>query len=402
MPDHPGPLDGISVVDFTQVFAGPFCTHQLTLLGADVVKVEPVGVGDILRKYAHGGDQMGGLSGSFISVNAGKRSIALDLKQPRGVEVAERLVARADVLVENFRSGVMDRLGFSAQRCRELNPRLVRASLSGFGPDGPMAHYPAYDHNLQATSGMMALNGEEGDPYLKVGFPVVDSFSGYTAAFAVLAALRQRDRTGEGQEVDVAMLDASLVLMTSMVVPYLNAGAEPPRSGNRGYSGSPTADVFRVADGALAIGANWPRQYEALCTALDRPDLVDDPRFRTKEDRIAHAGALREQLEHALGEHDTEHWEGVLNAAGVPASKVRSVQEACGLDQLAERGLFQDVPVSTADPTPVRVLNNGFRGAWNGVTAPAPLLGEHTDTVLGDLGYSTGDITRLRDTRAVG
>ncbi|MCP5145933.1 MAG: CoA transferase [Gammaproteobacteria bacterium] len=396
------PLSGIRIADFTQVFAGPFCTHQLVLLGAEAEKIEPVGVGDILRKYKHGGDQMGGTSGSFISINAGKKSIELDLKNARGREVAERMVATADVVVENFRAGVMTRLGFSWERCRELNPRIVYASLSGYGADGPMKHFPAYDHNMQAMSGMMTLNGAEKDPYMKVGFPLIDSFAGYTAAFAILAALRQRDRTGEAQYVDIAMLDASIVLMTSMVVPYMNAGRAPPRTGNRGYSGSPTADVFAARNGQLSLGANWPYQYEALCQALGLPELIDDARFATRDSRIANEIELRTLLEAKLQQEDAEFWEDHLNAAGVPASKVRTIAEAVALEQLQMRNLFQSVPVSHGDERSVKILNNGFRAEWNGVSDPSPLLGEHTDEILSRLGFNQQAIESLRAEGVVG
>lgn len=396
------PLTGIRVADFTQVFAGPFCTHQLTLLGAEVEKVEPVGVGDILRKYKHGGDPMGGLSGSFISINAGKKSIELDLKSDAGRAIAEKMIAEADIVVENFRPGVMDRLGLSWERCRELNPRIIYASISGYGAEGPMRHYPAYDHNMQAMSGMMSLNGSEGDPYMKVGFPLIDSFAGFTCAFAILAALRQRDQTGEAQRIDTAMLDVSLVLMTSMVVPYMNAGKEPPRTGNRGYSGSPTADIFRCNDGQISLGANWPYQYEALCNALGKPELITDPRFLTKEDRITNDAALREALEAALSQADGAHWENVLNGVGVPTSKVRTVGEACALDQVQGRNLFQTVPVSRDDPQAVQVLNSGFVADWNGIEAPPPMMGEHSDEILTRLGYDHTQIAAIRAEGAVG
>ncbi|HWW63492.1 MAG TPA: CoA transferase [Sphingomonadaceae bacterium] len=396
------PLSGIRVCDFTQVFAGPFCTHHLVLLGADVEKIEPVGAGDILRKYKQGGDPMGGLSGSFISINAGKKSILLDLKSEKGREIAEKMVAEADVVTENFRPGVMNRLGFSWERCREINPRIIFASISGYGSEGPMRHFPAYDHNMQAMSGMMSLNGDEGDPYMKVGFPLIDSFTGFTAAFAILAALRQRDATGEAQRIDVSMLDASMVLMTSMVVPYMNAGRQPPRTGNRGYSGSPTADIFRCRDGQLSLGANWPAQYEALCKAIGAPELITDPRFMTKEDRSANDGALRVLLEAKLEQRDGAEWEDLLNGVGVPTSKVRSVGEALELPQLGLRNLFQPIPVSRKDDHEVKVLNSGFVADWNGVVDSAPLMGEHSDAILSRLGYDGDAIARLRHEGAVG
>jgi CoA:oxalate CoA-transferase len=391
------PLAGVRVVDCTQVFAGPFCTYQLALLGAEVVKIEPPDRGDTLRFYRHGaGDPMGGMGGSFISINAGKRSVGLDLKHPSGKAVMEKLIAGADLLTENFRHGVMDRLGFGWERCRAINPKLVYVSLSGFGADGPLADWPAFDHTMQAMSGMMSLNGVPGAPAAKVGFPVIDSFAGYVAAFAALAALRQRDLTGEGQFVDVAMLDAALVLMTSMTTPYLNSGREPAPLGNRGYSGSPTSDLFKAGNGEISLGANTQAQYEALVEAIGAPELAEDPRFATLELRIANQQALREALEAIFGAADCEHWEERINAAGVPASKLRTVMEACAHPQLAGRDLFQPLPMSRQDSRPITVLNGGFKAGWNGASEPSPLLGEHTDEVLAALGYSAVEISRLR------
>ena len=397
------PLDGVRIIDCTQVFAGPFCTYQLALLGADVIKIETPGRGDTLRGYQHGaGDPMGGMGGSFISINAGKRSLALDLKHQGGKAVLERLIAGADALVENFRNGVMDRLGFGWERCRAINPRLVYASLSGFGAQGPLADYPAFDHTMQAMSGMMFLNSPPGAPPAKVGFPVIDSFAGYVAAFGVLAALTQRDRTGEGQLVDVAMLDAALVLMTSMTTPYLNSGREPAPLGNRGYSGSPTSDLFAARNGRLSLGANTQVQFESLCLAIGAPELSSDPRFLTLELRIANEPDLRQALEDILTTQDAEHWEPLINTVGVPACKLRTIMEACAHPQLADRDLFQSLTMSREDDRPVTVLNSGFKAGWNGADQPSPLLGEHTDEVLAQIGCSPDEINRLRSSGVVG
>ena len=397
------PLEGVRIVDCTQVFAGPFCTYQLSLLGAEVIKIEPPGRGDTLRFYSHGqGDPMGGMGGSFVSINAGKRSLALDLKSPDGKAVFERLLRGADGLVENYRTGVMARLGFGWEACGRINPRLVYASLSGFGAEGPLAGWPAFDHTMQAMSGMMALNTPAGSTPAKVGFPVIDAFAGYVGAFAMLAALMQRDRTGEGQYVDVAMLDAALVLMTSMATPYLNSGREPQPLGNRGYSGSPTSDLFAARNGQLSLGANTQAQFESLCAAIGAPQLVEDPRFATHEQRIASEPALRQALETIFAGEDAEHWEAKINQAGVPASKLRTLMEACAHPQLAGRTLFQPLTMSRQDPTPITVLNSGFRAGWNGVEEPSPLLGEHTDALLREIGYEEAEISWLRDRGAIG
>jgi len=397
------PLQGVRVVDFTQVFAGPFCTYQLSLLGAEVIKIEAPGVGDTLRGYRHGaGDAMGGMGGSFISINAGKKSVAVNLKHASGKALLRRLIESGDVLVENFRNGVMDRHGFSWEACKAINPRLIYASLSGFGASGPFKDWPAFDHTMQAMTGMMSLNGEPGDPPMKVGFPVIDAFTGYVAAFGILAALRQRDGTGQGQFVDVSMFDASLVLMTSMVVPYLNAGEQPKQLGSRGYSGSPTSDLFRTRDGHISLGANTQTQYELLCRAIEASELIDDPRFATHAARIDNDVALRAALEAIFATDDADAWELRINAAGVPASKLRTVFEACGLPHLQERGLMLNTKMSQKDDRDVTVLNNGFRADWNGIDAPSPMLGQHTDEVLAGLGCSEAEIAALRQEGALG
>ena len=396
------PLDGVRIVDFTQVFAGPFCTYQLSLLGAEVIKIETPGVGDVLRGYRHGaGDPMGGMGGSFISINGGKKSTAINLKHPDGKAILAKLIGTADVLVENFRGGVLDRQGFSWEACKALNPRLIYASMSGFGAGGANGDWPAFDHTMQAMTGMMSLNGEPGSPPTKVGFPVVDAFTGYVAAFGIMAALRQRDQTGEGQRVDVSMFDASMVLMTSMVVPYLNAGTEPKQLGSRGYSGSPTSDLFKTRDGHISLGANTQAQYEALCQAIGAPELATDPRFATHQARIGNDAALREALEAIFETGDAETWEARINAAGVPAAKLRTVFEACKLPQAEGRDLMLRTRMSKDDDREITVLNNGFRAGWNGLDGPSPLLGQHTDEVLMGLGYAAAEIEAFRRKGAV-
>ncbi len=249
----PQVLDGYRIVDFTHVLSGPIATNYLRLLGADVVKVESSS-GDTMRNY--GGKQVkDGMGPSFVSVNAGKRSIVLDLKNAADFEVARRLIATANVVVENFRPGVIDRLGLGYQVCREIKPDIVFCSISGFGQSGPLKANPAIDQIVQSMSGLMNLSGEPGSPPIRIGFPVVDTFSGLLAAFAIVSALLQRDRTGEGQYIDVAMFDAAMVMMVSVLGPYLVSGMKPEKQGNRGYSMAPTADTFPTAKAIRMCGA---------------------------------------------------------------------------------------------------------------------------------------------------
>jgi CoA:oxalate CoA-transferase len=394
-------LEGITVLDATQVMAGPFCTHLLRLLGARVIKVEKPGEGDVLRHYSRD-SQYAQRAPSFTSFNPGKESVSLDLKHPRGIEIVRRLAARADVLVENFRPGVMARLGLGYGQLKELNDRLIYCSVSGFGQSGPLRDYPAYDHVVQAVCGLMSVTGEPGSGPTKVGFPIVDTFTGYCAAFGVLAALQQRERTGLGQEVDVAMLDSALVLMTSIVAPYLTTGKVPEKTGNRGYNRSPTSDTFETKDRPISLGANTQRQFEPLCRAIGRPDLIGDPRFATAELREQHGEELRPEIQAALSRRPAAEWEAQLNKAGVPAGIVRTLPEVLEEPHLQTRDLIR--PLSPAgDGARHYFLDLGIRmGHRKGVPMPpAPTPGEHTLAVLRELGYSQQDIDDLARDRVI-
>ncbi|MEO6184980.1 MAG: CoA transferase, partial [Steroidobacteraceae bacterium] len=272
-------LEGIRVADFSHVMAGPYATHLLRLLGAEVIKVEAPGRGDAMRYY--GADRSyDGMAPAFIAVNAGKKSIVLDLKKEADLDAARSLVARCDVMVENFRPGVMQRLGLDWPAAQKLNPRLVYCSVSGYGQSGPRRDWPAIDNIVQATSGMMSLGGDPDGPPMRVGFPVVDTLTGQTAAFAILAALLRRERGGEGEYLDVAMFDATLAFMASAVVPYLVTGRALERTGNTGYSGQPTSALFAARDGhRISLGVVQQHQFEQLARLLDRPQWLSDARF---------------------------------------------------------------------------------------------------------------------------
>lgn len=389
------PLEGITVVDATHVMAGPFCTYLLRLLGARVIKIEKPGEGDVMRQYARdpGFEQM---APPFMAFNAGKESLTVDLKQPRGVEIIRRLAEKADVFVENFRPGVMARLGLGYEQLRSSNDRLIYCSLSGFGQSGPMRDYPAYDHIVQGVCGVMSLTGEPGSGPTKVGFPVVDTFTGYSAAFAILAAIQQRERTGKGQQVDVAMLDCALVLMVSMVAPYLTTGVPPEKVGNRGFNGSPTSSMFYTKDRPITLGANTQRQFETMCKLIERADLSEDPRFLTAAEREQRDAALREEIQPALLKRSATEWERLLNAAGVPAGVVRTIPEILSEPHLQTRNLVLPLP-ATSSGAKGFALNVGFQlqhGATEHLRAP-PTLGEHTRSILEELGYSSSSVAAL-------
>lgn len=385
------PLSGIRIADFSHVIAGPLATQFLCQLGAEVIKVEPEG-GDPLRYYTTR-RELRGMAEPFISTNAGKKSVVLDLKSEEGRRAARAIVASSDVLVENFRPGVIKRLGLDAETVMADNPGLIFCSVSGYGQEGPMRDFPAIDQIIQSVSGLMGLTGHagEGGP-LRVGFPIVDTYSALLSAFAILSAVvqRERDPEGKGQVIDVSMLDSAMVMMSSVVSPFLVSGVEPKRSGNRGFSGAPTADTFDTATDPITIGVVQQYQYERLCAAMERPDLVDDARFATPDARIENDVALQAELSATFATKPATEWEELLNRAGVPAGIVRSLSQAMALEQLSDRDLFQEVPVPT-EALPggqARVLKSGFRFAHDGpeVAGAPPKLGEHTRAVLDELG----------------
>jgi crotonobetainyl-CoA:carnitine CoA-transferase CaiB-like acyl-CoA transferase len=396
------PLAGLTVLDCTNVLAGPFAAYQLACLGARVIKVESP-TGDLARRLgadpAYAREAMGI---SFLAANAGKESIALDLKHERGREVFERLVGRADALLENFRPGVMARLGLAPERLRAMRPSLVYCAISGFGQDGPLAHSPAYDQIVQGLAGVMSVTGDERSAPLRVGYPVCDTIGGLTAAFALTAALLRAKSTGEGAFVDVSMLDATLATMGWVVSNYLNAGVVPRPLGNDNFTAAPSG-TFRTGEGLLNIAANEQRQFETLVDQLGLPDLKADPRFAEREARKRHRAELTAILEPQLAMRSAAQWEERLNAVGVPAGRVLSVPEILAHPHMAQGGLvasFDDVP---GTPREVRVLRPGFRidGERPSPACRPPMPSEHRDALLDELGYDLAQRATLVECGAV-
>jgi crotonobetainyl-CoA:carnitine CoA-transferase CaiB-like acyl-CoA transferase len=390
------------VLDLTNVLAGPFACHQLAHLGAEVLKVEALNGGDLARQL--GADpalNQRHMGVSFLAQNAGKRSIALDLKKPGGKAVLQRLVAGADALVENFRPGVMQRLGLGYQDLLAHNPRLVYCAISGFGQDGPLRDLPAYDQIIQGMAGVMSITGDAAGAPLRVGFPVADTIGGLTAAMAVCAALAERGRH-HGRFIDVSMLEAVIATMGWAVSNLLIAGREAQPMGNENMTASPSG-AFRTADGLLNIAANKQEQFEALAQVIAREDLVADPRFAQRQARLEHRFELKAEIEAALASHTAAHWWPMLTAAGVPAGPVYGVAQALAHPQVAGRGLvatFADAPGVGRD---IRVLRTGVKldGAAPAVDAPPPMLGQHTREILADLGYDDAAVSALHAEGAI-
>jgi len=389
-------LSGIRVLDLTNVLAGPYCAYQLALLGADVIKVEAPNGGDLARQLGASATlNQAGMGSSFLAQNAGKRSVVLDLKKEADRDRFLDLVASADALVENFRPGVMDRLGLGHASLKAVRPGLVYCAISGFGQSGPMRDNPAYDQIIQGLSGIMSITGTPETAPLRVGYPVADTLGGLVGAFAIAAALVRQKATGEGAFLDVSMLECTLSALGWPVSNYLTAGVEPRPMGNENMTAAPSG-AFRTGDGLLNIAANKQEQFVTLCGLIDRPELASDPRFAEREARKQNRAALKALIEDALAGAPAGAWEEKLNRAGVPAGRVLTIPQVLGEAQVTERGMttrFEGVPGMDRALTVVR---GGFTvdGEAPLPTRPPPALGEHMDEVFASLPQRSG--TRAR------
>lgn len=384
------PLQGVRVLDLTRVLSGPYCTWILGALGAEVVKVERPGRGDQSRDI---GPYVAGESVYFMSVNRCKRGMTLDLK--RGGDVLRRLIERSDVLVENFSPGVMDRNGLSYAEVSELNPRVVYASISGFGQTGPARSKRAYDQIIQAMSGVMSITGEPDGAPVRVGFSIGDLAAGLFCTVAILAALRQRETTGMGQCVDVAMLDSLVAMLENPIARYTNVGELAAPLGSRHPTVTPN-QAFLASDGWFVLAVGNDEQWRTFCHVIVRPDLAADPRYAKNSERTRLRDELEPALQKVLLERTRGDWVARLDAAGIPAAKLQTVGDVAESDQLIARGAIAEVlhPVAGL----LRFVSLPFKasGMDTFANSPAPSLGQQTDSVLGELGFDSSAIAAMR------
>ena len=393
------PFEGVKVLDFTQVLAGPYASYQLALLGADVIKVERREGEDMRRTPLSREWADRGLAPAFQAINGNKRSLTLDLSKPEAIAIVKQLAGQVDVVMENFRPGVMDKLGIGYAALSAINPRLIYCAISGFGQTGPGRTGAGYDGKMQALSGIMSITGHPETGPTRAGFAVCDVLSGSTAAFGVSSALFQRTHTGKGQLVDVSMLEATLAFLSGQIADYSVAGHRQQLSGNQAVSRRPTANLFKAGDGFLLLAVNSEKQYIALMTALGCADALQDPRFVDWFARRENEPALRAIIEEALASKGAREWEKVLEEAGAPCASIWKVEEVIDHPQIAARGAIQELDTPYGR---LRFAGSGFQLSHGGgrLDHMAPALSAHTEEVLASLGYDAKAIAGLRS-RAV-
>ena len=390
-------LDGVRVIDMTNVLSGPFASLHLSLLGAEVVKIEVPEGGDLARKLGNVPKLNQDLMGtSFLAQNANKKSLTLNMKLEEGKAIFRKLLPTADVVVENFRPGVLARLGFSYEEMCKINPKIVYCAISGFGQTGPDANKPAYDQIIQGLSGEMDVNGDERLHPLRAGFPVCDTVGGVNAAFAIVAALYYREKTGQGQFIDIALLDSIMPLMGWVAANLLIGGKDPIPMGNDNFTAAPSG-VFRTKDGFINIAANQQKQWEDVADAVGLPELKTDPRFQERDTRKANRKLLTPILEEKLTQNTTEFWVELLNGKGVPSGDILTLGKALDSEQVKHRQTIVSIKEPKIGDIKVFNLSAKFSKTPATVDTPPPRLSQHTEEILTGLGYSKEEIGILRE-----
>jgi len=402
----PRAFAGIRVLDLTRVLAGPFCAYQLALLGAEVIKIEPPGRGETVRWRTEADPSFGeqGLSLGFMTQSSNKRFLSLDLDRPEGRDIFLKLAAQCDVVVQNLRSGSAEKRGIGYEAVKKVNPEVVFMSITAYGNSGPKKSHPAYDSVIQAWSGFMSVTGTKESGPLKAGPPIVDYSTGLAAAYAVSAALYQKQRTGRGQYIDLSMLDTNIILMASVVTAYMNTGAPPKQGGNDAASRSPASTTFNTADGLIAFAINEEHQHQGLLKVLGLTALNDDPRFATGAARRDNIPALRALMQEKLMAKTAAEWEPLFNEAGAPAGRVRTIPECMAEAQTASRGLFHAFPpAATGFAKDLKVPLSPFTFAHDGPRADTPprKVGADNESILGELGYDAAAIAALRGKKII-
>ena len=394
------PFAGVKILDFTRVLAGPYASYQLALLGADVIKIESR-EGDDMRYGNRANDwEKRGLAAPWVAVNGNKRSITMDLKQPKALEVIKRMVPKVDVVMENFRPGVMDKLGLGYDTLKAINPRLIYAAVSGFGQVGPDKATAAFDGMIQAMSGLMSITGFPSNGPTRVGFAGADVMSGFTAAFGVASALYQRTHTGKGQLVDVAMIDAVTGFLAQQFTEHMMTGRVHEQAENLSVTRKPTGNLFKTRDGWMVLAVMTDPQYQRLMKQLGREDALPDPKFKDWPTRIANNTVLHGIVEEAMKQRTSAEWADIFAKNDIPAGRVLSIPETVKLDHYGRRTIMQTVETEHG---PITVVGSGFRMEHDGgsIERPPATLGQHTDEVLGEAGYSAAEIAEMRAAKVV-
>ena len=391
-------FDGVTVLDLSQVLAGPSCGMQLALLGANIIKIEPPSGGDQMRNRVLGSQFSDiGMAAAFLGMNIGKRSLGLDIKSEKGKEILFALIKKSDVILHNFRAGVVDRLGLDYQSVRAINPSIVYTVISGFGAKGPRSADPAYDGAVQAAAGMMANNGTAESGPLRTGYMPVDLMTGMTAAYATTAALLRKQKTGKGQMVDVAMLDCAITLGSANFSRSEVDDIPDMLIGNQSIAGAPTASSFPTAEGSILTAAIMPNHVEAFFDELGLREMLNDPKFATPEARIENKEIVRDAMIEALKSDTAENWEKRLAPRGVPVAKINSVKETARLEQLQYRNILTAVPAAKGMANGYKLPGAPFTNSEDGpeVMRPAPVLGQHTVEILEEIGIDKSTISTL-------